>query len=117
MVDDIYERALVFGSSGISDSGKEGLLLLCSVAYSMIERKLKSAEVVGSEAFISSAALLALSMYAVTADNNFSSATIGSVSVTKNSDGDFAQALKALSDELISPYVREEDFAFLGVRY
>lgn len=117
MVDDIYERAIIFGGSAVSDSGKEGLLLLCSVACTAIEARLKSKACVGSEAFISAAALLALSMYAVTADSAFTSATIGSISITKNNSENFADSLRRLSDELISPYVSENDFAFLGVKY
>lgn len=117
MTDDILERALVFYTGSISDSATEGLTLLCSVAQSIIERKLKNAETFGSEIFISAAALLALSMYAVTDDGNFTSATIGNITLNKSGEDSFSDSLKRLSDEIIRPFVDDEDFAFMGVRY
>lgn len=114
--DKVLDRALLFLSGEISDSGKERLALLCRLAVSELEARLRSgaqAESIG-EQFVSAAGVLALSMYAALGDEPFAAVKIGSVSMTKQ-EGDLSGRLRTLSEELLAGFLRERGFDFRGV--
>ncbi len=118
MTDEILERAKLYISKTLTDSGTEGLRLLCSSAEIRIRRLLRDdvdpEEI--REIIITASALLALSLYASVTGDTFTSAKIGSISITKTSGKSFPEELRNVAQTVISPYAEEADFKFLGVK-
>ena len=111
------DRALLFLTGSISDSGRERLKLLCRLAVAQLEDRLRAGmdpDELG-EQFVSAAGVLALSMYSALGEEDFSAVKIGSLSFSR-SGGRLSTQLRALAEELLAGCLEEQGFSFRRTR-
>lgn len=118
--EDIFIRANDF-LGGVPEKREAALSAMSDSSRAELEARLKDNCGVPEELFASAAALLAASMFiqlnGLTAD--LSSVKLGSLSVAKRGAGSSrssAAALRTQAEAMLSPWLRDDDFHFQGVR-
>lgn len=97
------------------------MMTLCRAAAGEIKQRLREGVGAGEikELFVAAAGVLALSMYvAAGARPAVTSFKAGNLSVTCADGGEpvSAAALRALAENMLASYLKDESFGFLGVR-
>lgn len=114
MTERVAELAMALGRRGES----EALSLLCAAAVEELKGRLKpgiAPEDCG-EAFLMGAAWLALAGLESTESDGVESLTAGDVTIRKG-EGEFRRkALELQARTVMKPYLKDEGFAFKGVR-
>ena len=120
---DIYDREIFDFVSEIytEEISETALMTLCRAAAGELKRRLREGvsprEI--KELFVTAAGMLALSMYIAAEDRPLvSSFRAGNLAVGCRADGGGATAasLRRQAEDLLAAYLRDEGFAFLGVR-
>ncbi len=117
MTDEILERAKLYISRTLTENATEGLRLLCSAAEIRLRKIIRKNVDINEihEIYVTACAILALSMYVSVSGDEFSSAKIGSISITKTQGKSLAEELKNVAQSIIGSYVDEAEFKFMGV--
>ncbi len=104
-----------------SELPETAFMTLCSAAENELRRRLRdgvtAAEI--KELFVAAAGALALSMYMTAGGKGaVTSFKAGNLAVSCAADGGNASphTLRALAENLLSAYIRDESFGFMGVR-
>lgn len=113
----MYAEDIYTAASAICGEKSELLGLLCTAAEEELQFRLKKDVDIKSieQLFIASAAMLAASMYGETvADMGVSSYSVGSVSVScRENTG--SSALRTRAEAILSGYIEDSGFEFVGV--
>ncbi len=119
----IYVREIFDFASELCDEAlpETAMITLCSAAEGELRRKLRDGVRVADikELFVAAAGVLALSMYmAAGAKSAVTSFKAGNLAVNCAGDGltVSAPALRAQAESMLSSYLRDEGFGFMGVR-
>ena len=118
----MYEAEITAAASAICAEESELLGLLCAAASEELESRLRSGvrPDMCSEMFITASALIAVSTYnSVCIDlNSDCTYRAGSVSVTARDSAKSAAAaahMRAQAEAMMSPYIVDDNFRFMGV--
>lgn len=119
MTDEIFEFAKTVGQ--VSAEEEEILLSLCQTAEEELKGRLREDKTVEDcqGAFVIAAAWLALAGLCVgrQSGESISSWTAGDVSIRgRENAGEQAAVYRAQAQRLMAPYIKDGEFAFLGVR-
>ena len=119
----IYAREIFdFASEMCAGELSETVMMtLCRAAAGELRQRLREGVGAGEikELFVAAAGILALSMYAAAgARPAMTSFKAGNLSVTCADGGETvsAPALRRLAESMLSSYIRDEGFGFMGVR-
>lgn len=119
----IYAREIFDFASELcaGELPEAAVMTLCAAAEGELKRRLRDGVSVSDikEAFVAAAGVLALSMYmAAGARPAVTSFKAGNLAVSCADGGETASAdrLRALAESMLSAYLRDEGFGFMGVR-
>ena len=106
--------------AALSDVQAAAMTAVCQAAALELEERLRTgvtSEELG-ELFVTATGILAISMYVglYGADQDFSQFSAGNIRVSKNSGGQSAAKLRKMAEEMLSGYLEDRGFSFLGVR-
>jgi hypothetical protein len=114
----IYTDKVLEAAVSLGGDGSQGLRLFCESAQEEIIGRLRDGVQPEDfqEIFITASAMLALAGYRETgADGGAASYTAGRISVTGRDGGAVGVALRRQAEVLLTPYVKDRDFCFMGV--
>ncbi len=122
-INDIKEKAVTLLGASLREGGEGVLEAVCEAAAMEIKGKLRSnisVEDLG-ELYVTAAGILAIALYVElsdSADSGIESFSAGNLSVgLSNSDGIKASAasLRQTAENMLSAYLRDSGFCFMGV--
>ena len=122
-INDIKEKAVTLLGASLREGGEDVLEAVCEAAAMEIKAKLRSnvsVEDLG-ELYVTAAGILAIALYVElsdSADSGIESFSAGNLSVSlSNSEGIKASAasLRQTAENMLSAYLRDSGFCFMGV--